>query len=178
VFQEADLRIGNLEEPLFRGTNSSAKRNVLGAPPESVTALSYLGFSALSLGNNHITDQGVEGITQTREILDSKGIKPFGAGENLEIAGRPAVLQDKNQSFAFLSYAMEGQDVGTRAATALTEGCVSLSIDRIEDDILEAGKTADHVLVSLHWGYQYDRYPAPDQITTARRMIDKGATVV
>ena len=178
IFHDADLRIGNLEEPLHRNPTPRKKRNLLGAPPESATALSFLGFTALSLGNNHITDQGADGISRTREILESKGIAPFGAGEDLETARKPAIAEAQNQTFAFLAYAEQDQDVGSEAATASAEGCVPLSLERIEDDIVEARRTAEHVVVSLHWGYQYDRYPDPRQIATARMIIDLGAVIV
>jgi len=178
VFRDADLRIGNLEEPLHRGTDPRRKRNLLGAPSESLAALRYLGFTALNLGNNHITDQGTEGITKTREALESSGIAPFGAGEDLETARKPAFAEANNLSFAFLGYAVEDQDVGAEAASDSREGCVPLSLECIERDVVAARRTATHVVVSLHWGYQHDRYPDPGQIAIARQIIDLGALVV
>ena len=117
IFRDADLRIGNLEEPLHRSSTPRRKRNLLGAQPESLAALSYLGFTALNLGNNHITDQGAEGIIRTRQMLKASGIAPFGAGENLEMAGSPAFARAKNLSFTFLGYAVQDQDVAAEAAT-------------------------------------------------------------
>jgi hypothetical protein len=178
VFQGADLKIGNLEDPLFRGPAPRQKKNLLGASPESVAALTYLGFTALSLGNNHITDQGAEGIARTREILTANAISPFGAGENLETARRPAFARVNGLSFAFLAYATPDQDVGAEAATDSKEGCAPPSLEEIERDIIAARRTAQHVVVSLHWGYQYDRYPDPKQITMAHRIIDLGARIV
>lgn len=178
VFQDADLRIGNLEEPLYQSSAPRRKRNLLGAPPESAVALSYLGFTALDLGNNHIGDQGAEGVTRTRETLESLGIAAFGAGREPETARRPAFAQAKGLTFAFLGYAVQDQDVGAEAATESREGCVPLSLDRIEQDIAVARQTATHVVVSLHWGYQYDRYPDPEQIAAAHKIIDLGASIV
>ena len=92
VFQCADIRVGNLEAPLFLSSDPRKKMNLLYSPPESVDTFRYLGFSALSLGNNHITDHGSEGIRQTRKILESNGIACFGAGINREEAKKPAIL--------------------------------------------------------------------------------------
>ncbi len=178
VFEEADLRIGNLESPLHESTAPRPKRNLLGARPDSVAALDFLGFDVLCLGNNHITDQGAEGITETRTLLESDGIAAFGAGGNLCEARRPAFAQAGDLSFAFLGYAVEGRDVGAEMATESREGCVPLSMENIESDIAGVCDRADHIVVSLHWGYQYDRYPDPGQIEMARAIIDLGATVV
>jgi poly-gamma-glutamate synthesis protein (capsule biosynthesis protein) len=178
VFAGADVRVGNLECPLFRGAEPRRKRNVLGAPPDSAAALSYLGFTALSLANNHSTDQGSEGLQRTREVLQSRGIVPFGAAGDLKLASTPAFVQAKGVTFAFLGYAEQGGDVGAEGATHSTAGCVPLSLERIQHDIAQARARAEHVVVSLHWGYQSDRYPDPEQVATARKVIDLGALIV
>lgn len=178
VFQAADLRIGNLEDPLYRSKAPRNKKNLLGSPPEVVEVLDELGFSVLNLANNHITDQGAEGIARTREILAARGIASFGAGADLEQAAAPAVVRVGDMSFAFLGYAEPRQDVGAEAATDTRAGCVPLSLDRMIQDIAAARPQASHVVVSLHWGYQYDRYPAPEQVSLARRLIDAGALIV
>lgn len=178
VFHDADLAIGNLEEPLFIGSAIKKKRNILGAPPEAVDSLSFLGFSALSLGNNHITDQGVEGVTRTKAVLESRGMASFGAGADLDAAGNPAFVEARGQSFAFLAYSEEGRDVGTQVATSSSDGCVPFLLERVEQDISSARLSAENVVVSLHWGYQYDRYPSLEQIAVARKLIDLGAVIV
>jgi poly-gamma-glutamate synthesis protein (capsule biosynthesis protein) len=178
IFNDVDLAIGNLEGPLQIGVPNKKKRNVLGAPPESSEALSMLGFTALSLGNNHITDQGIEGVTRTQEILESRGIRHFGAGLTIDEARRPAYSNVRGHSFAFLAYSEDGGDVGTQVATDTAFGCVPFSLEFIERDIRSARKSADHVIISLHWGYQNDRYPSPHQISVARKIIELGALIV
>jgi len=178
IFRSADLRIGNLESPLFQSSNPQQKRNLLEAPSNSVKALNFLGFTALNLANNHLTDQGREGIKRTCEILNTNMISYFGAGENLEAALRPAIIHAHGFSFAILGYASEAQDVGAKPATGSRGGCAPLSLDRIERDIdLIRGKVS-HIIISLHWGYQFDLYPEPEQIELSRKIIDMGVLIV
>lgn len=148
------------------------------APPDSVKVLNFLGFNALNLANNHITDQGTEGITKTCEILETNMISHFGVGENLNAAHRPAVIRTNNFSFAFLGYAAISRDVGAQPASVLQGGCAPLSLDRIERDIALVRDTVSHVIVSLHWGFQFDLYPEPEQIELSRKIIDRGALIV
>lgn len=178
IFRSADLRIGNLESPLFQSSNPQKKRNLMVAPPQSIEALSFLGFNALNLSNNHLTDQGKEGIKKTCQILSTKMISYFGAGENLEAALRPAIINAHGFSFAVLGYASEAQDVGARPATVSRGGCAPLSLDRIERDIALIRGRVSHIIVSLHWGYQFDLYPEPEQIELSRKIIDLGALIV
>ncbi len=178
VFQAADLRIGNLESPLCTASVPRQKKNLLGAPQESVVALTDLGFTVLNLGNNHITDQGAEGIARTREVLEANGIAPFGAGESLATANKPAVASANGLSFAFLGYAVPDRDVSAEAATDSREGCVPPSLERVEKDVGAVRGRVTHVVVSIHWGYQYSPLPDPEQISIAQRIIDLGALIV
>lgn len=178
VFQGADLRIGNLECPLVKGSSPRKKKNLLWAPPESVAALSYLDFTVLNLANNHITDQGAEGIAATRAALEARGIACFGAGPDLETAAAPAFGSAASLTFAFLGFADTGHDVNAEVAATSSEGCVPFSMELVEREIEAARAKASHVVVSLHWGYQYDRYPQPEQVAVARRIIDMGALIV
>jgi hypothetical protein len=178
IFRSTDLRIGNLESPLFQGANPHKKRNLMGASSDSVKALNFLDFTALNLANNHFTDQGREGIKRTCKILDANGISYFGAGENLEAAVRPAIIHANGLSLACLGYASEAQDVGARTATISREGCAPLSLDRIERDIALIRGKVSHIIVSLHWGYQFDLYPEPEQVDLSRKIIDLGALIV
>lgn len=179
VIQGVDLAIGNLESPLLTSATPRDKRNLLGAPPESVAALDFLGFSAVGLGNNHIADQGIEGIEATRAVLEDAGIAGYGAGGTLADAGRPALLSARGMQFAFHAYvAQDEEEVGAEIATATRGGCVPLFLERVAGDIEAARRKASHVVVSLHWGYQYDRYPSPEQVAIAHRIIDMGALIV
>lgn len=178
LFCEADLRIGNLESPLARGQAPRPKRNCLSAPPEAARALDALGFTNLNLANNHITDQGAEALSATREILGGAGIECFGAGKNLAIASQPVFSHHHEQTFAFLGFAEADGDVGAVVAAESDAGCNPLSLERIVEALESVRSRVSHVIVSLHWGYQYDRLPSPDQIDMAHSIIDAGATIV
>ena len=48
----------------------------------------------------------------------------------------------------------------------------------IEEDIKEARKNSDFIIVYPHWGIEYQSYPAQEHISLARNMIKWGADVV
>ena len=39
-------------------------------------------------------------------------------------------------------------------------------------------RTADHLLVSLHWGIEYYTRPTPEQVQIGRALVDAGASLV
>lgn len=178
LFDMANIKVGNLEAPHAQGVTLRPKQNRLHAPPEAIKALKYLGFTSLNLANNHITDQGVESILKTRELLMDNGIECFGAGEDITTASQPALNRHGTRTFAFIGYAMDGGDVGAVIAGKSEGGCVPFLIDNIEKDVAALRSHGYHVIVSLHWGYQFDRLPSPDQIDMAHRIVDAGALIV
>lgn len=48
-----------------------------------------MGFTVVSLANNHATDYGVEGMRQTQAILNHEGLLHAGSGEDLQQARGP-----------------------------------------------------------------------------------------
>ena len=178
LFRDADVRVGNLECPLFRATSPCRKKNLLYAPAEAIEALTCLDFNALSMANNHITDQTAEGIEQTHKLLATHRIQAFGAGTTSQQAGMSHTLRVKGKRLAMLGYAVQGGDVGATAVSDERAGCTPFSVERAEADLAAVRRRGEDALVSIHWGYQFDELPSPDQISIARRLIDAGATIV
>ena len=54
---------------------------------------SALGFDALSLANNHTGDFGPVAFDETLHAFQGRRIQAFGAGRDLERAGRAAVVR-------------------------------------------------------------------------------------
>lgn len=179
LFSAAGLRFGNLESPLSsQGQVREGKGSILIAPPEALAALSFLGFDVLSLGNNHCMDSGVEGMQSTMTALASRNIAYVGAGRNLEEARQHRIVECDDLRFAFLAYTTDAAHVSAVLASETSPGCVPFHWEIIAEDLEGAARASDVVCVSMHWGYEYARYPSPDQVGLARRMIDHGATIV
>ena len=54
-----------------RADKRAGRDSLLNSPKESVSALKYLGCNLMSIGNNHITDDGKEGLLETIKIFSS-----------------------------------------------------------------------------------------------------------
>lgn len=57
-------------------------------------------------------------------------------------------------------------------------GVAMLDPDRIVEEVRAARRQAHLVIVSLHWGIEYARYPQEEQRRLAHRLIDAGACLV
>jgi hypothetical protein len=75
------------------------------AAPEQAAELKSMGFTIVSRANNHAMDYGVEGLTETSDVLDRIGLVHGGVGQNLGEARRPAYLQTPLGRVAMISVA-------------------------------------------------------------------------
>ncbi|MGX1827746.1 CapA family protein [Paenibacillus taichungensis] len=179
LFKEDDLTIGNLETPVtLGGTGATDKTYVYKSSPKALEAMASAGFDAVNLANNHILDQGVEGLVDTLTYLEQYGIAHTGAGMNRDEAYAPAYLERKGMKIALLgfsrvvpktSWKAEGNRAGV-AETYDSTGAVKA--------IQEARQKADLVIVVAHWGEERVSTPNSDQTRLAHEFVDAGADLV
>ncbi len=205
VLRSADVCFGQMECPISgRGSPSPHARLAMRTTPETAPALREAGFSIMSVAGNHALDYGREALADTLVHLTDAGIAVAGAGANLAEARRPALLETAGRRVAMLAYssilpagyAADAQRPGCapmRAHTRYeqiehdqpgTPPRIHTFADRtdlaaLREDIASARKTADIVLVSLHWGIHFVRAEvAAYQREVAEAAIAAGADAV
>lgn len=106
LLAEADAAVGNLETLLhsFSSPASAASGGTwLQAEPGVAEDLRALGFDLVARANNHALDYGVAALEETTRNLDRAGLGHAGAGQNLDEALSPAVLDTACGRVALLS---------------------------------------------------------------------------
>lgn len=174
----ADIAFGNLETPISTGTGRPHPRKEYRfiTRPANAEGLARAGFDILSVANNHTGDFGSPVFLDTLGHLQKWGIQPVGGGRNSAEARRPALFNVRERRIAFLAYShthpMEFHAGPKRPGTAFpTEEIVAL-------DVGSAKKIADRVIVSFHWGKEYNPRPTPSQRSLAYAAVDAGADAV
>ncbi len=180
ALHSADIVFGNLETAI--STNDKAKASFPDKPynfhasAAAAPALKRAGFQVLSLANNHAMDYGPSALLETRRLLDKEGIANFGAGKDLPDARKPAIVTVRNVRFGFLGYGVAHS--GRVYATAQRAGIAPVRMDSIRRDIEAARANVDVLIVSLHWGMEYEKSPSEVQRNEAHQIIDWGADLI
>lgn len=179
LLKRADVTVGNLESPLSSGGSQDADKDVtFRGDPRGIESLSNSGFDFLSLGNNHVLDYGAAALADTVSALDANSIGHAGAGADKDAAWKPAVVERDGASVAFLSFShiLPPGFVATSSHAGLAQGRNNM------DAVVAAIKTAkaenDYVIVSFHWGVEYQDDANGDQVRDAHKAIDAGADMV
>ncbi len=195
IFHNADVVFCNLESALAdRGASQMDRIAAFMSRPENIDLLKEAKIDVVSFANNHSMDFGPEAILQTLDLLDKYGIAHAGAGANIVEARKPAFVERKGMTLAFLAYATNINTPRGFGAAAQKPGLAQIRLHAyfapphvtkedlrtMELDVKKAKKDADFVIVSCHWGIsQGGTYMvAPHQRAIGQAAIRAGAELV
>ncbi|MFA6252107.1 MAG: CapA family protein [Candidatus Paceibacterota bacterium] len=174
---DGDIVFGNLESPIASGGPITNEGMVFRARPGVEKSIKNAGFNVLSVANNHMGNQGQDGVESTIKALQSLNIKTVGAGKGEE-ASKPAIMEKNGLKFAFLAYTDGSIIPSSYEAKGNSYGVVYMDENRLKNDIESAKKEADFVIISMHAGIEYRYHPSASQINFAHKAVDNGADMV
>lgn len=146
----------------------------LSTSSDALKFLKFLGFNVVTLANNHFYDYGEDAVTNTTQKLNQFGIKHVGGGINIEEAKKTLFLSKDGETLAVIN-ACEHE-----FSIASEEHGGSNGIDpiKIYNQILEAKKKADYILIITHGGHECHQLPSIRMQDWYRFFIDAGADAV
>lgn len=186
----ADLAIVNLETSVGAGGDPEAgKRFTFQAPPTAFTALAAAGIDIATMANNHALDYGREPLPGTFAAMDAAAaaeppLAVIGLGRDAADAFTPARHDIDGTLVATLGATVADDDptadpTGRWAATDASPGTAdAIEPTRLLAAVGAADRSADVVVVYLHWGIQGERCPSPEQQDLAAELVAAGADVV
>jgi poly-gamma-glutamate capsule biosynthesis protein CapA/YwtB (metallophosphatase superfamily) len=153
---EADYAIANGEGPITAIEQPWDADQVwsYNAQPETAQAMAEYGFDAVGFANNHTMDRGPEGISDTRDHIESNKMTFFGAGLDLAEAEAPLLIETP---YGLVGVVGLGDNWGNdRTAAENHAGTVPLSKANIRHGYqLARDAGADWVIGYVHWGRNY-----------------------
>ncbi len=185
ILEGADIAFVNLETSVSnRGRRMPGKGIWFRTKPERLGLLKDAGIDIVSAANNHIMDYDEISLLDTMSHLDDAGIAYVGAGADIASARMGRVITAGGVKVGFLAYS-DFHDIfwsffytRTFAAGKNVPGMAPALIWMMQEDISRMKRTADFVVVSIHWGQEYMRMPEKAQIERAHAAIEAGADIV
>jgi poly-gamma-glutamate synthesis protein (capsule biosynthesis protein) len=144
--------------------------------PAVVPALAGAGINVLSVANNHVGDWGRDAYTDTLSRLDENEILHDGGGMTKAEAETPAIIEKHGIKIGFIGFSDKGPD--WMAATDTEPGLLLASDPDFDSIISNAAKQVDYLVVSFHFGEEYQTKHNARQAELAHRAIDDGAKLV
>jgi poly-gamma-glutamate synthesis protein (capsule biosynthesis protein) len=165
----ADLALCHLETPLAPPGGPYVGFPKFSVPREVVPALKDAGYDGCSTASNHSLDQGRDGIKRTLDALDQAGLGHTGSYRTERESRTPKIYRANGVKIGHLSYTKSFNGLRPPAGKDWVANLIDVSaIQRDAAAARDAG--AEIVVVSLHWGTEYEHEPDVDQQTWARRV--------
>jgi poly-gamma-glutamate capsule biosynthesis protein CapA/YwtB (metallophosphatase superfamily) len=174
---DADFTLGNLETVTAGAAANFTGFPMFNTPVEYLDALKNAGFDVLTNSNNHSLDRGFMGVEKTIVELDKRGLLHTGTARTVADRNTPLILKKNNTKLGVLAYTYGTNGIPIPKGK---DFCVNL-IDtlKIKTDIQNTKKSgADVVMVFVHWGNEYQRYPSDSQKMVADYIHKNGGLLV
>jgi len=176
-----EARIVNLETAVTASDHAWPGKGVhYRMHPANVALLTVAKLDCCVLANNHVMDWGPSGLVETLLTLHRAGLRTAGVGYDESEAAAPAIIElsDKRR---ILVFALGSDSSGVPLEWAATHDRPGVNLlrdlsPRKLDDIarlVAAHKIGgDVVVMSIHWGGNWDYSIAASQRAFARGLID------
>ncbi len=183
LFAGTQASMVNLETVITDSTcpEPQSKPYIFDAPASAVTALKSADISLGTEANDHGLDCGPQGLSQNLTIASQDSYPIIGIGNTAAQAFAPYRITIDGQRIAIISATQVIADnlVNTWTATATQPGVAS-AIDPTElvREVQQVRRTADTVIVYVHWGTETQTCPNPQQEPLAEQLVKAGADIV
>ncbi|EIT85626.1 hypothetical protein A374_10333 [Fictibacillus macauensis ZFHKF-1] len=146
------------------------------SPYEVGDALKANGVDLVTLANNHTLDRGKQAILNATNHWNKIGMPYTGAYASPNDAKKIRTITKNETTFAFLSYTYGTNGIPVPQNQPYLVNLIEPTT--IAHDIRKAKKKADVVVLSLHFGNEYERMPTPKQKQLVQLAADAGANVI
>ena len=173
--EQADIAIGNLEVTLAGAPYSGYPQ--FSSPDELARASSEAGFDVMIQANNHALDRGKKGYERTLSTLDTVGLIHTGTFRDSDDQDRnyPLILEKNDIRIALLNYTY-----GTNGIVIPPPFIINrIDTHQISIDLQKARLAMpDFVIVTIHWGDEYQRIENAQQRELASFLFRQGTDAI
>jgi hypothetical protein len=164
LISAADLALCHLEVPLSADNSVISDFPIFSGPRQIIGAAARAGYDGCSTASNHSLDQGATGVFDTLSVFDDEGVGQSGMARSAAEAATPPIYDAAGVAVGHLSYTygLNGMPLPEPWMANLIDP------DRILADAAALrARGAEVVVVSMHWGNEYQHEPSAEQLELA-----------
>jgi poly-gamma-glutamate capsule biosynthesis protein CapA/YwtB (metallophosphatase superfamily) len=176
LMRQSEIVVANQESITAGKALGLASYPVFNSPYEIGDALKNSGVNLITMANNHTMDKKEAGILSAIAYWDKIGMTYTGAFKSQADRDRIRTITKNDITFAFLAYTYGTNGISVPAGKPYL---VNLSREEVmKRDIESAKSKGDVVVVSMHWGIEYQTLPNAEQKRLANLLSAWGADIV
>jgi poly-gamma-glutamate capsule biosynthesis protein CapA/YwtB (metallophosphatase superfamily) len=173
---KSDIAMAN-QETMIGGTEIGVSTYPsFNSPYEVGDALQDSGVDLVTIANNHTLDRGETAILNALNHWDELGIPYTGAYRSEDDSIDIRTITENDITFSFLSYTYGTNGIPVPEGKEYLVNLIEL--ERIKAEIQDAKELSDVIVVSLHFGNEYQRLPSEEQKELATEVANAGADII
>lgn len=178
-FHCADHTVANVEGAVMDIVNDGSRGAYFHTmDPKAITVLNKIHADVWSIGNNHITDAGKDGVVSTKEYAAKNNVSTIGAGINSDDASNPVYLNGAG-GIGLICTSYTAGNTRERAASEATAGVFRWDdYELIEKRILEIKSKCRWCIIVCHGGEEFTCLPSPYTRNRYIKYLELGADIV
>lgn len=170
-FDKADISFGNLEAALISEKKCPQEKCFAGSTIFA-TFLKEVGINIVSLANNHILQEGLEGYISTKKALENNNIRYI--GESIDGTSNIEIFEVDGIKIGLAGF--NNIDIDKTKNRNVYAEYVDKNIIKALN--IMASLKLDYKIISLHWGDEYSVIPSREQSVAAHKFVDFGADII
>ncbi|WP_017380521.1 CapA family protein [Paenisporosarcina sp. TG-14] len=172
----ADIAVANQETMIGGVELGLSSYPTFNSPYEIGDALKDSGIDIVTIANNHTLDRGEKAIVNGINHWDRIGMLYTGAFKSKEDREDIRTIKKNDITFSFMSYSYGTNGIPVPEGKPYLINLIDLPL--IKQDVEKAKLISDVVVVSMHWGNEYEKKPNQTQIDLATELSDMGVDII
>lgn len=173
IVKKYDLKFCNQESTIGGSALGISGYPSFNSPDEIGDEMVNLGFNLISLANNHLLDKGEDAVLYSNSYWNTKNVITAGSYSSYEEQNEVKVYEKNGIKYAFLAYT-------TTSNSSTSKGYLinMYSDQKASSDISKIKDKVDLIIVSMHWGEEYNNTPTAEQKRIAEYLSNLGVNVI
>ncbi|HHW38627.1 MAG TPA: CapA family protein [Bacillales bacterium] len=172
----ADISFANQETMIGGKEIGLSTYPTFNSPTEVGDALKDAGIDIVSMANNHTLDRGEKAINNAIQHWNTIGMLYTGSYLNEEDQQTIRTLKANGIIFSFLAYTYGTNGIPIPEGKNFLVNLID--IEAMKSDIAKAKAISDAVVVSVHFGNEYQRLPNENQKQLVKELANAGANII
>ncbi|WP_394190802.1 CapA family protein [Paenisporosarcina quisquiliarum] len=176
LLESADIAVANQETMIGGKELGLSSYPLFNSPFEIGDALKDAGIDIVTLANNHTMDKGEQAIQNALSYWNQIQMPYTGAFQSFEDREEIRTLTKNDITFSFLAYSYGTNGMPVPEDKPYLINLIDLPL--IQQDVRKAKESSDVVVVSMHWGNEYESLPSTSQLELARELSTMGVDII
>lgn len=176
LLSEPDILLANQETILGGEEIGISSYPTFNSPQEVGDALGSAGVDIVSTANNHSLDKGERGLLASLDYLDKIKLPHVGTFRSPEEQQTLKILNSNGIKIAYLSYTYGTNGIPVPQGKGYLVNLIDKA--KMKAEIEKAKQQADLVVMSLHWGNEYQRFPSETQKELGQFLVNSGVDIL